>query len=407
MSVYTCWVDSMLKKCFLGAGGICFVLFSPFIMPLAEGRVITLEGEVVEGRIEFISAEGVVGIAGRKWPIDGLRSIVPEGSRLGVDESEGRVVLICGSEIAASGINVFEEEVICRSSGLDVLKLPIDAVRALRFGELIRGSRFQKGLLEWEASRELDTVFISGGAELQEVDGLIEKVDANSLVFDRNDTLQAVPLARAYGVVLASPLLKVDERPACVLTLVGGTRLRADIMEFKDGKVSLSLVEGVDIAIPWEQVRRIAISSERLEYLSDLVPLRGDNKPVLAPSRPWQRDRTVSGLPLQIGDQIYDKGLGLASGMSVTFPNEGLHDLFLAEIGIDIDSGVRGDCEFVVFCGKREMFRKRMRGGESAELVKVDITGVPEVTLRVDYGEDLDIADHADWGDACFLQRAK
>lgn len=407
MSAYTCRVDSMLAKWFLGAGGIFCILFSPFIRLSAEARVVTIEGEVVEGSVEFISAEGVVAIAGRKWPIDGLRSIVPTGSRPGEDESEGRVVLICGSEIAASGINVFEEEVICSSSGLDVLKLPIDAVRALRFGELIRGSRFQKGLLEWEASRELDTIFISGGAELQEVDGLIEKVDANSLVFDRNDTLQSVPLARAYGVVLASPLLKVDERPACVLTLAGGTRLRADIKELKDGQVSLSLVEGVEISVPWEQVRRIAISSERLEYLSDLVALRGANKPVLAPNRPWQRDRTVSGLPLQIGDQVYDKGLGLASGMSVTFPNEGLHDLFLAEIGIDIDSGVRGDCEFVVFCGEREMFRKRMRGGESAELVKVDITGVSEVTLRVDYGEDLDIADHADWGDACFLQRAK
>ncbi|MCP4846919.1 MAG: hypothetical protein GY899_03110 [Verrucomicrobiaceae bacterium] len=396
-----------MKEGVLGAGFILFFLYTSFFGGVLEGRVLTLEGDVVEGRIEFISAEGVVGIAGRKLPIDGLRSIIPEGSLLGEDESEGRVVLICGSEIAATGINVFEEEITCRSSGLDVLKLPIDAVRALRFGELIRGSRFQKGLLEWEASRELDTIFISGGAELQEVDGLIEEVDSDTLTFDRNDALQSIPLARAYGVVLASPLLKVDERPACVLTLVGGTRLRADINEFRDGHVKLSLVEGVKISVPWAQVSRISISSERLEYLSDIVALRVENKPLIAPNRSWQRDRTVSGLPLQIGDQVYDKGLGLASGMAVTFPNEGLHDLFLAEIGIDIDSGIRGDCEFAVFCGDREMFRKRVRGGEPAELVKVDITGASEITLRVDYGEDLDIADHADWGDACLLQRSK
>ena len=407
MSAYAGREKLMLRNCFLSVGLICCFLLLPFMCVPVQARVVTLEGEVVEGKIDFISADGVVGVAGRKWPIDGLRNIVPAGSRLGEDVSEGRVVLICGSEIAASGIYLLEEEVMCRASGIDALKLPIDAVRALRFGELIRGSRFQKGLLEWEASRELDTIFISGGAELQEVDGLIEKVDANSLIFDRNDTLQVIPLARAYGVVLASPLLKVDERPACVLTLVGGTRLRADIMEFKEGKVSLSLVEGVEISVPWEQVRRISISSERLEYLSDIVALKDDNKPVLAPNRPWQRDRTVSGLPLKIGDQVYDKGLGFASGMSVTFPNEGLHDLFLAEVGIDVDSGVRGDCEFAVFCGEREMFRKRKRGGEPAELVKVDITGELEVTLRVDYGEDLDIADHADWGDACFLQRSK
>ena len=407
MSYYTTREDLILRNCFLAAGFVCCVFFFSCLGVPAEAGVVTLEGDVVEGRVDFISADGVVGIAGRKWPIDGLRSIVPAGSRSGEDVSEGRVVLICGSEIAASGIKVFEEEVICRMNGLDEFRLPIDAVRALRFGELMRGSRFQKGLLEWEASRELDTVFISGGSELQEVDGLIEKVDANSLIFDRNDTLQSIPLVRAYGVVLASPLLKDDERPACVLTLVGGTRLRADIRELKEGKVSLSLVEGVDIVVSWEQVRRIAIRSERLEYLSDMSSLRDGNNPVLAPSRSWQRDRTISGLPLKIGDQVYDKGLGFASGMSVTFPNEGLHDLFLAEIGIDVDSGMRGDCEFAVFCGEREMFRKRKRGGEPAELIKVDITGASEVTLRVDYGEDPDIADHADWGDACFKQRSK
>jgi len=296
---------------------------------------------------------------------------------------------------------------MCTVGALGEVRLPIDAVRALRFGELIRGSRFQKGLLEWEASRELDTIFISGGAELQEVDGLIEEVNAGALIFDREDALQSIPLVRAYGVVLASPLLKAEERPAVVLSLAGGTRLRADIDGLAKGKVSLSLVEGVDVVVPWNQVRRITISSERLEYLSDIDPIQERSRPVLAPGRSWQRDRTVSGLPIKIGDQVYDKGLGFASGMSVTFPNEGLHDLFIAEIGIDIDSGIRGDCEFVVLCENREVFRKRKRGGEPADLIKVDITGASDVTLRVDYGEDLDIADHADWGEACFIQRTK
>ncbi|MED5584966.1 MAG: NPCBM/NEW2 domain-containing protein [Verrucomicrobiota bacterium] len=373
-----------------------------------KDRVITIEGEVIEGALGSISADGIVEIAGQKLPMDGLRSIVPgSGADQAKDLSDGRVVLICGSEIAASGVKVLEEEVMCTVGGLGEVRLPIDAVRALRFGELIRGSRFQKGLLEWEASRDLDTIFISGGAELQEVDGLIEEVNDGALIFDREDALQSIPLVRAYGVVLASPLLKAEERPAVVLSLAGGTRLRADIDGFSEGKVNLSLVEGVDVVVPWNQVRRITISSERLEYLSDIAPLKERSRPVLAPGRSWQRDRTVSGLPIKIGDQVYDKGLGFASGMSVTFPNEGLHDLFIAEIGIDIDSGIRGDCEFVVLCENREVFRKRKRGGEPADLIKVDIKGASDVTLRVDYGEDLDIADHADWGEACFIQRSK
>ena len=125
----------------------------------------------------------------------------------------------------------------------------------------------------------------------------------------------------------------------------------------------------------------------------------------MAPQREWQRDRTVSGLPIKIGEEIYDKGLGFAAGTTVTFENDGPYDLFLAEIGIDADADGRGDCLFIVESESGELLRKRVVGGTAAELIKVDISGASTVTLRVDPGEDLDIADHADWADACFLQR--
>ena len=68
---------------------------------------------------------------------------------------------------------------------------------------------------------------------------------------------------------------------------------------------------------------------------------------------------------------------------------------------------VMEDCEFVVMDRDEVLFRARVKGGEAAKLIKVDITGRSRVSLRVDPGKDLDIADHADWADACFLQRLK
>ena len=115
----------------------------------------------------------------------------------------------------------------------------------------------------------------------------------------------------------------------------------------------------------------------------------------------------MTGLPIKIGEQVYDKGLGFSSGMQLEFSNEGPYDLFLAEIGIDDDALGRGDCEFVVKAEQDELFRVRVKGGDPAKLIKVDITGYRSVTLEVDPGNDLDIADHADWADACFLQSLK
>ena len=248
---------------------------------MAEPRLVTLEGDVVPGVVDSIDEEGNLKMAGKSWPLDGLRSIVPAEPDGVEDTSDGRVVLICGSEIAASRIRLFEEEILCEVPGQGEWKLPIDAVRALRFGQLQRGSRFQKGLLEWEASRDYDTIFISGGSELQEVDGLIEELDNAVLTFEREgeEKLQTVPKVRAFGVVLASPLLEDDERPACALALAGGTRLRADIMSLADGKVKLGMVEGMEMEIPWESVRRVGIRSPRLAYLSDLEPVSSKSRP--------------------------------------------------------------------------------------------------------------------------------
>jgi hypothetical protein len=385
---------------------ITFV-FAAFSYASEKPRVITLEGEIVEGEIESISANGLVNIKDQDFPLDGLRSIIPGKRSETADLSEGKVILICGSEFSASGIRLLEEEVVFESPGIGRIELPIDAVRAFRFGKLKRGSRFQKGLLGWKAAKEIDSIFISGGAELQEVDGLIEEIDGNFLVFDRDQKLQTVPLPRAYGVVLASPLLKEEERPSCVLSLLGGTRVKANIESYDGKMVEITIVENVKMNVPWEWVKRIGLKSARLEYLSDLDVIKEEVRPVITFRRPWQRDLTVTGLPIKIKDQIYDRGLGFTSGTYVTFPNEGPYDLFIAEIGIDDDALGRGDCEFVVRGGSKELFRKRVRGGESAQLIKVDITGHDQVTLEVDPGEDLDIADHADWADACFLQTSK
>ena len=362
---------------------------------------------MLEGNLRSIDADGVVSLTDQNIPLEGLRSITPIGQ---VDETEnaiGKVVLICGSELAVSKISLLDEEFVLSVKELGEIKVPIDSVRALRFGKLRRGSRFQKALLDWDETREQDTIFISGGAELQEVEGLIEEFDSETLIFDRDDKLQMIPVNRAYGVVLASPLLKERERPSCVLSIKGGSRIRADIIKYINNEVSLSLIENIELSVSWERIKRITLRSPRLAYLSDLEPVDYKVSPIVALKRNYQKDRTITGLPIKINDQEYDKGLGFASGMQLDFLNEGLYDLFVAEIGIDDDALGYGDCEFVVMDRDEVLFRARVKGGEAAKLIKVDITGRTRVSLRVDPGKDLDIADHADWADACFLQRLK
>ena len=103
-------------------------------------------------------------------------------------------------------------------------------------------------------------------------------------------------------------------------------------------------------------------------------------------------------------EMVFDQGLGLAAGMRLTYDLDGDFELFTAMIGIDAETNRRGDCEFVVLGDGRELFRQRVRGRDEASLIKVDVSGVRELTIAVDPGKDLDISDHANWAEASLLQ---
>jgi hypothetical protein len=140
-------------------------------------------------------------------------------------------------------------------------------------------------------------------------------------------------------------------------------------------------------------------------FLSDLEPVEARHQPIVTLERPWQADRSVGGRPLTLAGKVFDKGLGVASRSVVTFTNEGNYDLLAATIGIDGETEGRGDCIFVVEADGREVFRQRMAGKDQPQSINVDISGREKVSLIVEPGEDLDLADHADWCDARLVRK--
>ena len=99
----------------MNAFSVSLFVFLNLILSLclgAQSRIVTLEGELIDGNIKGISAKGVVSLDEKKIPLDGLRTIVFNDSAKEGDESIGKVVLICGSELAVSNIILSEEEFI-------------------------------------------------------------------------------------------------------------------------------------------------------------------------------------------------------------------------------------------------------------------------------------------------------
>jgi hypothetical protein len=117
--------------------------------------------------------------------------------------------------------------------------------------------------------------------------------------------------------------------------------------------------------------------------LAALEPLRGG-----AGLRVFDGDEAFSGLPLSVGGQRYERGVGMRANSEVEYDLKGLFETFSAHVGADDAINSQGAAvEFVVLGDGKELWRSGvMKKGEGAKPLKVDVRGVRRLVLRVTWG---------------------
>ena len=155
----------------------------------------------------------------------------------------------------------------------------------------------------------------------------------------------------------------------------------------------------------------ISVVSDRLVWLSDLTPVDVTEQALVTQPMSWRRDQSVGGNPLTLNsgdgssDHVeFEKGLGVHAYCSLTYANDRDFNRLAATVGIDRETRGRGDCQFIVKGDGVELWSQRVRTTDPLVAVLVDITRVHEVSLVVEAGQQLDLADHADWAEARFLK---
>ncbi len=217
---------------------------------------------------------------------------------------------------------------------------------------------------------------------------------------------------KLFGVVFAAGVERgQSERYPITAVLVGGSVLPGNLEAADPTRIRLATSLGPVVDLPLADVVSLRIHSNRIVYVSDLSPYDERIEGLLhrsGPGRtPWpvKRDRSVAGGPLSIAGQTFSKGLGVHSFTELTFDIGGAYETFAATIGIDDAVRPRGHVVFRVIGDEEILFDSGpVTGRNGPKGILVDIVGVQVLKLVVDYGEELDIADHADWGDARLLR---
>lgn len=263
-----------------------------------------------------------------------------------------------------------------------------------------------------EPSAAEDRLLARGGSGDVVVKGLFEGLA------DGKFSLQFDGQSRTIGADRVAALLpaRLDQSGGgginATLVFVDGGEWNCRLVRIEATEVEIE-VAGQPVTLRDSGIASIRLLGDRMVRLAELEPLEYEHQTLFTAGRDWQRNRSVAGGPLTLvvpgeGGQarVFANGIGMRSWSRLVFASEARFDRLLAQVGIDAETGGRGDCVVSVRGDGISLWSSRVRGGEPAVPVDVDITGIQRVELLVEPGEQFDLADHVDWAEAR-LVRAK
>lgn len=365
---------------------------------LLDGQSLPLKDiEIAGGKV---TGEGLP----EKLALDDLRQIsvapvaAPPKDKLGI-----QLQLVGAGLVRAQSLTIENDvcQVVCAASQ-EKLGIPLERVRAIRFDPALKSEPIDKAIAA--PSAEADRIFLKVEEAVSSIAGITIGLTESELKVHIDGAEQTIPRARLVAIAVTQPSAE-DELPYATVTLRDGSTLPGEIETLAEGKLTLTM-SGGKLEIPWSAVASVTIRSRRVAFLSDLKPTAIEQQSIAFLELPWQRDRSVMGKPLTLAGRTYEKGIGVHASSKLTFDASGNYDELAAEIGIDAETGGKGDCVFSVLADGETLFSQRVRGTDAPRPIRVDIRGKQEITLVVDAGEGLDLADHGNWCDVRFVQKA-
>ncbi len=248
-----------------------------------------------------------------------------------------------------------------------------------------------------------DVAVVARGDEVLVLRGRIMAIDSTGALLDWNAREVRLPWERLAGLLFSQT---AERRAACLVRLHDGDALAG--VPAGGTTIAFLLRSAIfeqDVALPWPAISRIDCHSDRLVILSDVPPLRYEFEPYFDKTWDYARDATLTGGPIVLDGQVYTRGLTMHSRAALTYQLDGAFAEFAAVVGIVAEMGPRGCVDLRVIGDGSVLWEAQdVRGGQAPRPVSVDIAGVRELRLEVDYGRNLDLSDHVGWGFARLIR---
>ncbi|MEZ6056186.1 MAG: NPCBM/NEW2 domain-containing protein [Planctomycetaceae bacterium] len=256
---------------------------------------------------------------------------------------------------------------------------------------------------------ESDSVYAKGNNDqVQRVSGKLLGFDGEKLRFEFNGQERSIAMERVLGFVRRN----ADAKEAPPLGLSGIVQLPQQqrlpgllTAITPQGMATLELPWGGTIELKRSDLIRQTITGGRLQWLSSLTPSNVIETPYFDRRIPWRRNTSLTGDTIRIGERSYRQGVSQHSRSKLTYTLDGGYERFQADVGLLKPEGLNGQVTVrVLLDGDVAFEREHLVATDGPLPVDLDLTGRKELSLEVDFGNHLDIADHVGWGHARLLK---
>lgn len=289
---------------------------------------------------------------------------------------------------------------------LERMKLPLNALAGVRYSGTSgdeAAQAFDKALSQPDASQ--DTLFVLGANnKMQTLRGTLESLDAKGGSFRWRDKSVPFTAQKAYGLAMAAGVERAVKAPVrCVLD--DGSILCGRIAGGDAETLRLIISGNRVVAVHLSRLAEIEFRSDRITFLNDLEPAGYSFEPFGVTRWPYRYNRSVANRELRMGGRTFLRGIGIHSQAVLSYELKAGYDQLAATIGIDDGARPLGNAIFSVLADGKEVYRSEAVTGRDEPLsILVPIKGANRLELKVDFGEEQDIGDQADWCDARLIK---
>lgn len=329
--------------------------------------------------------------------------------------SKGSVaVLSGGSEIVGSEFTAVGRNLSGVSNVWDTFTLPIRSLRGVLLRIPLHGGDVRAALDEIATYDGQQDMLVFNNHD--RIRGTFRRLTRQSVEIQVGAEVRTVQRNKVAEIRFAQT---VATRPASGgrgwVGFRDGSLIHASRFTSSEGRHHVTTTDGVELTsfAPINLAAELVYvqpQHDRVSFLSDLEPISYKHLGFLDVSWDYRTDRNVTGGPLKSGGRVRHKGIGMHSTARLAYRVPPEAQQFKAEVAIDDSTQQRGSVIFRVFLADSSgqwnaVFESPVvRGGDDPLPVEVDLqeTAARGLALVVEFADQADVLDHANWLEARF-----